>query len=114
MLNGEDWYDVRHGRLIINPDRTAKEEKKGDRNGEMTILVKGNCKTRFHCSKMIFLVNCMSNIWLKQIEIFELWLVDGPQVGRHEYICVVFFLLLIFHADISTNLRDFHLRFSRA
>ena len=25
-LNGEDWYDVRHWRLIITPDGTAKEE----------------------------------------------------------------------------------------
>ena len=25
-LDGEDWYDVRHGRLIITPDGTAKEE----------------------------------------------------------------------------------------
>ena len=25
-LNGEDWYDVRHGRLIITPDGTAKED----------------------------------------------------------------------------------------
>ena len=24
-LNGEDWYDVRHGQLIITPDGTAKE-----------------------------------------------------------------------------------------
>ena len=24
-LDGEDWYDVRHGRLIITPDGTAKE-----------------------------------------------------------------------------------------
>ena len=24
-LNGEDWYDLRHGRLIITPDGTAKE-----------------------------------------------------------------------------------------
>ena len=30
-LNGEDWYDVRHGRLIITPDRTAKEELYYDR-----------------------------------------------------------------------------------
>ena len=26
-LDGEDWYDVRHGRLIINPDGTAEEEE---------------------------------------------------------------------------------------
>ena len=26
-LDGEDWYDVRHGRLIITPDGTAKEEE---------------------------------------------------------------------------------------
>ena len=25
-LGGEDWYDVRHRRLIITPDGTAKEE----------------------------------------------------------------------------------------
>ena len=25
-LNGEDWYDVQHGRLIITRDGTAKEE----------------------------------------------------------------------------------------
>ena len=25
-LDGEDWYDVRHGRLIISPDGTAEEE----------------------------------------------------------------------------------------
>ena len=25
-LDGEDWYDVRHGRLIITPDGTAREE----------------------------------------------------------------------------------------
>ena len=25
-LDGEDWFDVRHGRLIITPDGTAKEE----------------------------------------------------------------------------------------
>ena len=25
-LDGEDWYDVRHGRLIITPDGTAKKE----------------------------------------------------------------------------------------
>ena len=24
-LDGEDWYDVRHGRLIITPDGSAKE-----------------------------------------------------------------------------------------
>ena len=24
-LDGEDWYDARHGRLIITPDGTAKE-----------------------------------------------------------------------------------------
>ena len=24
-LNGEDWYDVRHRRLIITPDGTAKQ-----------------------------------------------------------------------------------------
>ena len=24
--NGEDWYRVRHGRLIITPDGTTKEE----------------------------------------------------------------------------------------
>ena len=27
-LDGEDWYDVRHGRLIITPDVTAKQEGK--------------------------------------------------------------------------------------
>ena len=26
-LDGEDWYDVQHGRLIITPDGTAKEEE---------------------------------------------------------------------------------------
>ena len=26
-LDGEDWYDVRHWRLIITPDGTAKEER---------------------------------------------------------------------------------------
>ena len=26
-LNGEDWYDVRHGRLIITPDGTAQDEE---------------------------------------------------------------------------------------
>ena len=26
-LDGEDWYDVRHGRLIITPDGVAKEEE---------------------------------------------------------------------------------------
>ena len=26
-MNGEDWYDVRHGRLIITPDGTVKEEE---------------------------------------------------------------------------------------
>ena len=26
-LDGEDWCDVRHGRLIITPDGTGKEEK---------------------------------------------------------------------------------------
>ena len=26
-LDGEDWYDVRHVRLIITPDGTAKEEE---------------------------------------------------------------------------------------
>ena len=26
-LDGEYWYDVRHGRLIITPDGTAKEEE---------------------------------------------------------------------------------------
>ena len=26
-LDGEDWYDVRHGRLIITPDGTAEEEE---------------------------------------------------------------------------------------
>ena len=25
-LDGEDWYDVRHGRLIVTPDGTAKED----------------------------------------------------------------------------------------
>ena len=25
-LDGEDWYDVRHGRLIITPGGIAKEE----------------------------------------------------------------------------------------
>ena len=25
-LDGEGWYDVRHGRLIITPDGTAEEE----------------------------------------------------------------------------------------
>ena len=25
-MNGEDCYDVRHGRLIITPDGTAKED----------------------------------------------------------------------------------------
>ena len=25
-LDGEDWYDVRHERLIITPDGTAREE----------------------------------------------------------------------------------------
>ena len=24
-LDGEDWYDVQHGRLIITPDGTAQE-----------------------------------------------------------------------------------------
>ena len=24
-MNGEDWYDMRHGRLIITPDGTTKE-----------------------------------------------------------------------------------------
>ena len=27
-LNGDDWYDVRHGWLIITPDGTTKEEHK--------------------------------------------------------------------------------------
>ena len=27
VLDGEDWYDVKHGRLIITPDRTAKERE---------------------------------------------------------------------------------------
>ena len=26
-LDGEDWYDVWHGRLIITPDGTAEEEE---------------------------------------------------------------------------------------
>ena len=28
-LKGENWYDVRHGRLIIIPGGTAKEEECG-------------------------------------------------------------------------------------
>ena len=35
-LNGEDWYDVRHGRLIITPDVTAKErEREREREREI-------------------------------------------------------------------------------
>ena len=25
-LDGDDWYDVRHGRVIITPDGTVKED----------------------------------------------------------------------------------------
>ena len=27
-MDGEDWYDVRYGRLIITPDGTMKEEER--------------------------------------------------------------------------------------
>ena len=66
-MDGEDWYDVRHGRLIISPNGTAKEgiHQTRLRPGGKRLTAKKSRPGLLHCGNRRIIINhlgCCSRV----------------------------------------------------